>query len=306
MTVLYWFETIRNPVLDAFFSLITHLGGEVFFLALALLIFWCWDKRQGYYLITVGFVGTILNQFLKLAFRVPRPWVRDPEFTIVESARAGATGYSFPSGHTQTAVGIYGGLARGNKGWVRWVSLALAVLIPISRLYLGVHTIWDVGVSAVLGLILVLGLWPLFRRLERDPRGLLGVMAVVAALALAFVLYVELWTFPADIDPENYTSAVKNAYTLLGSVLGVMVALWMDLRVTHFSTRAPLAGQVLKLVLGLALALGVKAVLKPPLLALTGGHAAADALRYFLVVVAAGGLWPMTFPWFARIGRKGE
>ena len=49
---------------------------------------------------TVGFFGTLVNQFLKLVCRVPRPWVRDPNFTIVEAARADATGYSFPSGHT--------------------------------------------------------------------------------------------------------------------------------------------------------------------------------------------------------------
>ena len=212
MEVLYWFESIRCPALDFFFSLITRLGEETFFLILALGLFWCVDKRKGYYLMAVGFVGTIINQFLKLAFRVPRPWVRDPNFTIVESAREGATGYSFPSGHTQTAVGIYGGLARSGRGWARWASLLLAVLIPISRLYLGVHTIWDVGVSAVIGLALVLLLWPLFQWIWREPRRLYLVMGAVLLLAAAYTAYVELWPFPADLDSVNYAEGVKNAY----------------------------------------------------------------------------------------------
>ena len=87
----------RTAVLDGFFSGLTYFGSELAFMAAALLMFWCIDKRQGYYVFLVGAFGTICNQFLKLAFRIPRPWVLDPEFQIVEAARADATGYSFPS-----------------------------------------------------------------------------------------------------------------------------------------------------------------------------------------------------------------
>ena len=90
MELLYWFETIRTPALDAAMSLVTRLGEETFFMVAALFVFWCVDKRKGYYLLSVGFVGVLVNQWLKIICRVPRPWVRDPGFTIVESARAEA------------------------------------------------------------------------------------------------------------------------------------------------------------------------------------------------------------------------
>ena len=54
MDLLYWFESIRHPVLDVFMSLITHLGEETFFMVGALFVFWCVDKRRGYYLLCVG------------------------------------------------------------------------------------------------------------------------------------------------------------------------------------------------------------------------------------------------------------
>ena len=73
MTLLYWFESIRLPALDAFMSLVTRLGEETFFMAAALFVFWCRDKRRGYYLLSVGFVGTLVNQWLKIVCRVPRP-----------------------------------------------------------------------------------------------------------------------------------------------------------------------------------------------------------------------------------------
>ena len=115
MSFLYFLEGIRNPVLDFFFSLITYCGDEIVFMAVGMIVFWCFSKNEGYYLLCVGFLGTVINQFLKMVFRIPRPWVKDPNFTIVESAREAASGYSFPSGHTQSSVGLFGGVARWNK-----------------------------------------------------------------------------------------------------------------------------------------------------------------------------------------------
>ena len=61
------------------------------------------------------FLGAGINSFLKLSFHIPRPWIKDPQFTIVETARSAATGFSFPSGHTNTAVTYMGGLALWHK-----------------------------------------------------------------------------------------------------------------------------------------------------------------------------------------------
>ena len=103
MHFLRLLEGIRLPALDVFFGAVTYLGDELAFMVLAFALFWCVDKRTGYYAFVAGLFGTIGNQFLKIVCRIPRPWVLDPDFTIVESARAAATGYSFPSGHTQNA-----------------------------------------------------------------------------------------------------------------------------------------------------------------------------------------------------------
>ena len=304
MALLYWFESVRTPVLDTLMSLVTHLGEETFFMVAALFVFWCVDKRRGYYLLSVGFVGTLLNQWLKIACRVPRPWVRDPQFTIVESARAEATGYSFPSGHTQSAVGWMGGVARFTKrSWLRVVCLVLPVLVAVSRMYLGVHTPADVGVAFVTAAVLVLVLYPLMESTLWFPNRMYIILGGMLALSLAFVGFVELSPFPADVDPENLAAAVKNAWTMAGAVAGVLAVYAFDSRILQFPTRAPWWGQLVKLIGGLALVLLVRTLLKDPLLALCGGHEAAHALRYFCMVLAAGGLWPMTFRFFERYAR---
>ena len=111
MTFLKMLESIRTPFWDQVAAAVTLLGEETFFMLVGLALVWCFDKRWGFRLLFVGLTGTVLNQLLKAVFLIPRPWVIDPEFTIVETARAGATGYSFPSGHTQSAACVLGMLA---------------------------------------------------------------------------------------------------------------------------------------------------------------------------------------------------
>ena len=305
MQFLYFLESIRNPVLDAIMQFFTELGGEAVFLVLALMIFWCVSKEEGYYLLFVGFFGTVLNQFLKLLCRIPRPWVRDPSFTIVESARSGAGGYSFPSGHTQNAVGTLGGIARWHKNRaLRIVCIVLAALTAFSRMYLGVHTPLDVSVAAVTAVVLIFVIYPIVRSAAEDPKKMAVLLGVMTVVALAYVIYANFARFPADVDPDNLFEGRKNSCSLLGALLGFCVGYTLERKYIRFETKAVWWAQVLKAVLGLAITIGLRTVLKAPLLALCGGHNIANLIRYALMVIFAAGIWPMTFGWFGRLGRN--
>lgn len=295
MQLLYALESIRVPWLDAVMSAITHLGEEAVFMVAALLAFWCISKRHGYYLLAVGFAGTVLNQFLKLLFRIPRPWVLDSDFTIVESARAEATGYSFPSGHTQNAVGTFGGMALfTRRRWVRVAAIAAAVLVPFSRMYLGVHTPLDVGVAAITAVILLLALYPVMERSESQPRIMAALIGGMLLLSVGYLLFVLLYHFPADVDADNLAHGVENAWKLLGATVGLLAAWWMDVKLIHFDTHAVWYVQIIKMVVGLTLLVAIKAGLKAPLAALLGAGAG-GAVRYAVMVLFAGAVWPMTF-----------
>ena len=304
MDILYALEKIRTPFWNGVMSAVTQLGGEVIFIVAAVVVFWCVSKWEGYYLMTIAFCGTVLNQFLKLICRVPRPWVRDPNFTIVESARAEATGYSFPSGHTQNAIGLFGGMARwGGRRWVRLGLTALALIIAFSRMYLGVHTPADVGVSLVLAAALVLGLYPLMRRAQEKPRYMGYVLAAMLVVSGAFVVSVETCGFPADMDAENLASGIGNAWKMLGAVAGMTLAWLLDRRYIHFETQAVLGVQVIKVAVGMALLLAIKSGLKAPLLALLGHEGLAGGVRYFLLVLVAGAIWPLVFRPMSKWGK---
>jgi undecaprenyl-diphosphatase len=303
MELLYWLESIRMPWLNELMLLITHLGEETAFLAVAIIVFWCVDKYHGYYLMGVGLFGNMANQFLKILCRVPRPWVRNPNFHALEEAIPEAGGYSFPSGHSQTAVGYLGCIAVTQKNKIiRAVCITFMILVPFSRMYVGVHTPADVLVGSAMALAMVFAFKPLM--LGNEKKHIFIVFAVLWLISIANVLYVEFYPFPADLDAHNYESALKNAYTFLGCFAGLLIVFIVDENKLRFSTDAIWWAQILKAVLGLAVVLLVKEGTKPVLELICSGHMIARAIRYCLVVVTAGIVWPLTFKWFGKMGRN--
>lgn len=309
MDFLRWLEGIRVPGLNEFMLGITYLGDEIAFLVVALILFWCVDKRRGYYILAVGFMGTITSQFMKIWCRVPRPWYQDENFTILEQAREGAGGYSFPSGHTQSSIGTFGGIAVTSKRLLtRALCLAACVLVPFSRMYVGVHTPLDVAIGAVISVVLLLVMYPLV--LGKDGKYLPYVMGVMTVIAVAYTAFMHLYRFPDEVyvvDPLTGTtpwlSATKNAYTLLGSLLGFLVVYTADQKWMHFSEKAVWWVQIIKVIAGLVLVLAVKEGLSAPFTN-AFGYLPGRAARYFILVIVAGIVWPLCFPWLNKLAEK--
>ena len=303
MELLYFFEKIRVPGLNEFMLGITTLGEETAFLVIALILFWCVDKYVGYYTLSVGFIGTIANQFMKLWFRIPRPWVLDENFTILEQAREGAGGYSFPSGHTQSAVGTFGSIAATTKNKkICIVSIAIAVLVAISRMYIGVHTPLDVGVSVLLAAVLIFALRPLVFKNRKI--GMPVLLAGMILMAVGYLCFVELYQFPAEVlATENYAHGLENAYTLLGALVGLVIVYIVDEKWLNFSVKAVWWAQIIKVLIGLGLVLAVKAGMKEMLNGIFG-ELVGRCVRYGLIVIVAGILWPLSFRWFGKLGKK--
>ena len=304
MKILHFLEGLRTPVGDFIFSTITHLGEEMFFILIGLVFFWCINKKEGYYLLSIGLIGTTLNQFLKLIFRIPRPWLRDGSLTIVESARAEATGFSFPSGHTQSSVGIFGGIARWNKQkCIQFFCIAACILVPFSRLYLGVHTPLDVLVSVLLSLLLIFVLYPLIQKAKNSTKNLRLIFLFMTVFSIAFLIFVSVFPFPADVDVANLEHGATNAYKMLGCMLGLWFSFEMDERYINFETQAVWWVQIIKLSLGVIPIILVKSLLKEPLYMIIPSENIADAIRYFLLTAVAGCIWPITFKWFSKLSK---
>lgn len=305
MEFLRFLESIRTGIGDFFFATVTHIGEEVFFLAIAILFYWCISKRQGYYILVTGVIGSVINQWLKIICRIPRPWILDPNFKPVGDAVAEATGYSFPSGHTQNVAGTFGCIGRYNKRrWVKILSVSVILLVAFSRMYLGVHTPLDVTVSLGVAAALVFAFHFVFRTEESTNKYMFWVMIGSVVFSIGFIIYTFLLPesgFTTEADLANLLSAKKNAATLTGCLVGLALVYPLDRFVIHFDTKGRWYSQVVKFVVGVAVVLAIKSGLKSPLEALLGNEYVARAVRYFLIVAFAGGLWPLTFKFFERL-----
>ena len=235
MDILYALEGLRTPFLNAVFSVLTYLGDQTVCIAAVLLLLWCFDKQKGYCLFLIATTGTAVNQLLKAFFLIPRPWVKDPAFTIVESARAAATGYSFPSGHTQNVTAEFSAIALwAKRRWVTWLCAIIILLTGFSRMYLGVHTPLDVGVSLVVGLLTSLVCIRLFDRLR--PGAIRGIILAAMALMLGYLLLAPKGSANvAEFDQHG----LESAYSLAGA------ALWLFCPVVIFMSSVQIQFDVL-------------------------------------------------------------
>jgi hypothetical protein len=101
---------------------------------------------------------------------------------------SGTSALTSPSGHTATAVFVFGGIAalalRLRLSWVLLAGLALAILFGTSRVVLHAHSVLDVVVGGAVGLTALGGFGWLVRRapLDASPSRLLLVCLPVLIL----------------------------------------------------------------------------------------------------------------------------
>lgn len=260
LQILEWIQTLRNPVLDQVFVWITVLGEEYFAIGVLCLILWCVNKKFGYAIGFAYLTSWILNFTLKEIFRVARPFALDQN--IVPIRPETATGYSFPSGHTQSISSLCTATAATfRKKWLIITGTVLIVLMAASRMYLGVHTLLDVGVGAIAGFAWVFAANAIFSYAQRtDRRALLLILFVPMALCMVF------------IHDSDY-------YKIAGTFTSFIIGYLLDARFIHYETKSRLLFQVMKFILGMAVLIAIKSVGK----VLMGESLAADYIRYILI-----------------------
>jgi len=135
-------------------------------------------------------------------------------------------------------------------------------------------------------------------------KGMPILLVTMVSMAVGLLAFVEKYPFPADVDAHNLESGVKNAYTMIGSLSGVAVVYFVEKKYIQFSEKAVWWAQILKAVGGIALVLCVKEGMRAPLELIFQSELLARGIRYFLIVIAGGVIWPLTFPWFSKLGKK--
>ncbi|MBS1253962.1 MAG: Phosphatidylglycerophosphatase B [Anaerolineales bacterium] len=265
-------QSHNSDTVDAVFRLFTFLGYEEFYLLLIPVIFWCLDKRVGVRLATI----LLLSGYLNFVFKNMLGWPRPPADQVRQVTHEESFG--MPSGHAQNAVVVFGYLSSvGAYGW--GIAALIAVMIGVSRVFLGTHFPQDVIGGWIMGLV-ILGFALTF--LEKWNANRLSPNAVWAVTLGG----------PIALAIAHTTS---NTVQTMGALWGLGAGYLLQQRLVRFNPHTTWRRQIAKIAVGVAVLFGLSIGLK----ALLPDGNAFRFLRYGII-----GVWA-TFltPWlFVRLG----
>ena len=256
---LLFLQNIRESTggfINDFFLFITTIAVDYYILVAALVIFWVVDKKSGRRVLLTWGSSLWLNALLKTTFCVYRPWVRDSRIVPAGGAISGATGYSFPSGHSMSSGGFWNSLAicyRKYKGLVVFC-VFMVLLTMFSRNFLGYHTPQDVLAGGLGSLLCALAMSRLCDYVENHPDKDWIFLVIATALTAALLYYISAKNYPEDyvdgkllVDPKTMT---VDGWKDPGRFFGILLGWFIERRFINFSTEGSARQKVLRALAG--------------------------------------------------------
>lgn len=244
--LVLWLQSWRFGAPDWLNAMVVQLSNMLYLeipFAIALVLFWCVDRRLGgmaIFSLSFGFMFSLVSKDL---LTLPRPWQLDAAIIPDADAVKSASGFSCPSGHVATAVSSYGLLAYlyQHKRVAVLGCVLLIVMTAFTRLYLGVHTPFDVFVGCFIGFLAVGAAVLLFRWMDQGEGRdhtifFIGLTVVAVALIAVYLLptgYLDGTVY------TNYASNFKQVCKYGALSVGGIVGWYLERRYIGFDPTAP-------------------------------------------------------------------
>lgn len=254
-------QSFSNPILDTIVEFITMMGEEAFFIVIIAIIFWCINKKFAYRLGFTLISSMAINGIIKEVLKIPRVFGAEGIRTLRIKT---ATGYSFPSGHTQGTASFWiSVMSNTKKKWSYILGITIIALVGLSRIYLGVHRPVDIIGGIVVAIIWVHLVNKIFDFLDQG-----GKKSILLILIIPMII--GLLVFKG----HDY-------YVSVGTIVGFFSGYIIESKYIDFNEKASLLGNILKLVLGISIVLLLKVAFKKIL----PEYLISDCIRYIFIGV---------------------
>lgn len=269
METIKFIQQFSNPFLDIFFSIITNLGGQTIGVVTSLILFWCLDKKLGFKFLYAMLFSFSLNNILKGFFNAKRPIGAEG---IISGEINTATGSSFPSGHSQgngTAFAFLMNQYRNKFIWI--VGIAMLILVPLSRLYFGVHWPIDVVMGTLIGILSVFISNKIFDNFYNNSSHII-IYTTIVFLVLGIFL-----------PSEDLLKA-------LGALSALTISLLLEESFLNFDPRGTTKQHIIKILIGVIGALLIYLITSPILT-----NSIFLFIKYFILIFWATFICPIIF-----------
>ncbi len=277
---LKFLESIRTDFWNNFFESVTILGEETVYIFLICIIYFMFDKKIAQKLFFIAATSIGVNCVIKNIVKLPRPFTNGNVSCVRPET---ATGYSFPSGHTQIASTCTSALAFIlKKRWSVIFAFIATFLVGFSRLYLGAHFPVDVIFGVLLGIISAFTL----NKLHDNSKNVYKLYYSVALIATVFAGVFIIKPNPLYLD----------FYKFYGLFLGFICAVKFEERFVKFTYDCSIYKKLVRVIIGVALAYTLKESIK--LILVTDSVIISyfyNAIRYFILVTVVFGILPLIF-----------
>lgn len=294
MEFLKLLESIREEAFTIINLGVTKLGEETVIFAILCLVYWCINKKLGYQISFSYLIAGFFINVLKIIIQIPRPFVKDPGFTPVDGALKHATGFSFPSGHTQAATSVYGTLSLYFNKKNILISILLYIpilLVAFSRMYLGVHTPYDILAGFAIAILINILINYFFTNYLLDTSHYRIVLLIVTIFAFGLML-LGAYQMAYQSVPFNDGS---DCFKVGSAILGFIIGWYIEVTKVNFREHATsLSGQIQKYLCGIivvvALNKGTQYLLA---LFLSEKNLILYTVPYFLTTLWITGIYPI-------------
>ena len=288
VSLMVWLQTHLGAFGLRLATFFTHFGEPIILILVFGLFYWGIDKKYGKYMAANIFSVCLVGSMIKNIVIRRRPYFDHEAVQCIRPAEKGdihdiaLQGFSFPSLHAANSVNIFTAAARyiqDNK-LLKCICLLMPFLVGISRPVVGVHYPTDVIFGWILGLLVMLIIDLLLKKLH-DISWIFGIVMIVG--------------FPGFFFCKS-----TDFYTSYGLVVGSVLGFLFEKKYVNFKPAKSYLFVLLRVICGGAVFVILSFLLKLPfpkelLESASTASFLLRAARYAVMAFVALGVYPLCF-----------